>query len=69
MTPKGESEDLMFFMVPRVHWVTALNGCHQDGGHQGHDCTLSLLQECFWWLEDDQPDVTSHQNLHTLSTA
>ena len=27
-TPKGESEDLMLFMVPRVHWVTTLNGCH-----------------------------------------
>ena len=20
-----------------------------DAGHQGHDHTLSLLQECFWW--------------------
>ena len=49
MTPKGESEDLMLFMVPRVHWVVTLNGCHQDAGHQGHDHTLSLLQECFWW--------------------
>ena len=29
--------------------VTALNGCHQDAGHQGCDHTLSLLQECFWW--------------------
>ena len=28
MTPKGESEDLMLFMVPRAHWVTTLNGCH-----------------------------------------
>ena len=23
--------------------------CHWDAGHQGHDHTLSLLQECFWW--------------------
>ena len=36
-------------MVPKTHWVTALNGCHQDAGHQGHNHTLSLLQECFWW--------------------
>ena len=40
-TPKGESEDLMLFMVPKVNWVTALNGCHQDAGHQGCDHTLS----------------------------
>ena len=47
--PKGENEDLLFFMVPKAHQTAALNGCHRDMGHQGHDCTLSLLQECFWW--------------------
>ena len=47
--PKGENQDLLLFMVPKVHWVTTLNGCHQDAGHQGCDRTLSLLQECFWW--------------------
>ena len=51
---KGDSEDLMLFMVPRVHWVAALNACHQGMGHQGHDHTLSLLQEHFWW-----PGMTS----------
>ena len=48
-TPKGEDEDLLLFMVPKVHWTATLNGCHWDAGHQGHDHTLSLLQECFWW--------------------
>ena len=48
-TPKGEDEDLLLFVVPRAHRTAALNGCHQDRGHQGHDHTLSLLQECFWW--------------------
>ena len=48
--PKGENEDLLLFVVPKAHWTAALNGCHQDVGHQGHDCTLSLLQEHFWWL-------------------
>ena len=48
-TPKGENEDLLLFVVPRMHQTAALNGCHWDAGHQGHDCTLSLLQECFWW--------------------
>ena len=47
--PKGENEDLLLFMVPKVHWIAALNGCHWDAGHQGPDHTLSLLQECFWW--------------------
>ena len=48
-TPKGETEDLLLFTVPRAHCVAALNGCHQDAGHQGHGHTLSLLWECFWW--------------------
>ena len=52
--PKGENEDLLLFMVPKAHWVAALNGCHRDAGHQGCDHTLSLLQECFWW-----PGMTS----------
>ena len=26
-----------------------MNGYHRDAGHQGHDHTLSLLQEHFWW--------------------
>ena len=47
--PKGENEDLLLFVVPRAHWTATLNGCHQDAGHQGHDRTLSLLQERFWW--------------------
>ena len=48
-TPKGENEDLLLFIVPKAHQTAALNGCHQDAGHQGHDHTLSLLQEYFWW--------------------
>ena len=48
--PKGETENLLLFMVPKAHHVVTLNGCHQDAGHQGHDQTLSLLQEHFWWL-------------------
>ena len=48
-TPNGENEDLLLFMVPKMQWTATLNGCHQDAGHQGHDCTLSLLQEHFWW--------------------
>ena len=47
--PKGENKDLLLFVVPKAHWTATLNGCHQDAGHQGHDHTLSLSQECFWW--------------------
>ena len=47
-TLKGEDEDLLLFVVPKVHQTAALNGCHWNAGHQGHDRTLSLLQECFW---------------------
>ena len=67
-TPKEESEDLMLFMVPRVHQVTALNVCQQDTGQQGCDHTLSLLQEhLVAW--DGQPDAISYQKLYALSTA
>ena len=48
-TLKGENEDLLLFVVPKIHWTATINGCHQDAGHQGSDHTLSLLQECFWW--------------------
>ena len=45
--PKGQNEDLLLFMVPKPHWIAALNGCHWDTRHQGHDHNLSLLQEHF----------------------
>ena len=48
-SPKGENEDLLLFIVPKVHRTATLNRCHRDSGHQGHDCTLSQLQEHFWW--------------------
>ena len=41
--PKGKTEDLLLFVVPKAHCVTTLNGCHRDAGHQGCDCTPSLL--------------------------
>ena len=48
-TPNGKNEDLLLFVVLKVHWTAALNGCYWNVGHQSHDHTLSLLQECFWW--------------------
>ena len=35
--PKGETKDLLPFVVPKAHHVAVLNGCHRDAGHQGHD--------------------------------
>ena len=26
--PKGETEDLLLFVVPKAHCVATLNGCH-----------------------------------------
>ena len=43
-TPKVKNEDLLLFVVLKMYWTATLNGCHQDAGHQGHDHTLSLLQ-------------------------
>ena len=47
--PKGKTEDLLLFLVPKAHHDTALNGYHKDAGHQGCNHNLSLLRECFWW--------------------
>ena len=62
--PKGKNESLLLFVVPRAHRVAALNGCHWDAGHQGHDHTLSLLQEDFWW-----PGMTSQMQLSIRNCA
>ena len=65
--PKGETKDLLLFVVPKAHQVAALNKCHRDAGYQGHDCTLSLLQECFWWLRMiSQMQQSIKSGLHCL---
>ena len=46
---RGDTEDINVFVVPKEHWVCALNGCHQDAGHQGQAWTLALLEERIWW--------------------
>ena len=47
-TPKGKLEEVLWFVVPPVHQVTAMNGCHWDG-HQGQQQTMCLLHHQFWW--------------------
>ena len=47
--PKRSNEDILAFMVPGLKRQVAIDGCHRYLGHQGRDCTLSLLRERFWW--------------------
>ena len=49
MTPKGETEGVLAFIVPAAQCRMVLNGVHQDAGHQGQQRTLALTQERFWW--------------------
>ena len=49
ITPKGETEGLLAFIVPPAHRRTALNGVHRDAGNQGQQRTLALAEEHFWW--------------------
>ena len=34
-TTTDELEEVLQFVVPKAHWVAAMNGCHSDAGHQG----------------------------------
>ena len=63
LCPWGESEGLLLFMVPKAHWTVALNGCHRDAGHWGHDRTLSLLWECSLVARNGQTNETIYQGL------
>ena len=49
MSPKGETEGVLAFIIPMAQHCMALNGVHQDAGHQGQQRTLALAQERFWW--------------------
>ena len=47
-TSAGDLE-VLWFIVPTAHWVAAMNGCHQDAGHQDQQQMLYLLQNQFCW--------------------
>ena len=47
--PKRSNEDVLAFVVPGLKQQAVIDGCHRYLGHQGRDCTLSLLRERFWW--------------------
>ena len=48
-TPAGKLEEVLWFVVPMAHQVAAMNGCHQNAGHQGQKWTLYLLHDWSWW--------------------
>ena len=55
-------EMISVFIVPARKWQAAIDGCHQSAGHQGHDCTLSLMKERFWWPGMSQALVMAVSN-------
>ena len=69
MTPKGELEGVLAFLVPSSQCTAVLNGVHHDTDHQGQQQTLALVQECFWWpmtVEDCKALVWSCPRCHTF---
>ena len=49
MTPKGETEGVLAFVIPMAQCRMALDEVHWDAGHQDQQQTLALAQERFWW--------------------
>ena len=48
-TPANSQDTATVFVVPTADWQAAIDSCHHSAGHQGRDCTLSLMKEGFWW--------------------
>ena len=61
--PKGKTEDLLLCLVPKLHWVANLNGCHRDAGYRA----ITILCHCFgsassgqeWLIRCSNPSKTS----------
>ena len=60
--PSRSNEDVLAFVVPTHKRRATIDGCHRYTGHQGRDCTLSLMKEQFWWPEMVQETVRSVRN-------
>ena len=48
-TPTNSQDSAPVFVVLEKDRQAAIDGCHCSAGHQGHDHTLSLMKEHFWW--------------------
>ena len=51
ITPKGKNEDLLLFMVPKVHQTAALNRCHRDKDTKAMTIPCPYYKNCFGGLE------------------
>ena len=49
VTPTNSQDMAPVFVIPTADRQAAIDGCHHSAGHQGCDCTLSLMKEQFWW--------------------
>ena len=49
VTPPNSQDMAPVFVIPTVDRQAAIDGYHHSAGHQGHDRTLSLMKERFWW--------------------
>ena len=49
VTPTNSQDMALVFVVPTADRQATIDGCHCSVGHQGCDCTLSLMKERFWW--------------------
>ena len=49
VTPTNSQDMVPVFVVPTADRQAAIDGFHHSAGHQGCDCTLSLMKEQFWW--------------------
>ena len=64
--PKGKTEDLLLFMVPKAHHVATLNGCHQDVGHQGARSDLVPVVGTFLVAGNGWPSAEIFEVLYIL---
>ena len=48
-TPANSQDTVPVFVVLTADRQAAIDGCHCSTGHQGHNRTLSLMKERFWW--------------------
>ena len=72
MTPKGEAEGVVAFIVPTDQRCVALNSVHRNAGHQGQARMLALTQERFWWptlVEDCKAMIRGCQHCHVFEGA
>ena len=62
LTPSNSMKTISVFVVPARKHQVAIDGCQLSAGHQGHDRTLSLMKERFWWPGMSQALVMAVSN-------